>query len=103
MEGLDVVPGVHAPLAVVKGREDRFFGRGLSSVVNGLCLGTFKLEVLKEEEGVPLRVGTMLDEPQDDGFVFVGMFRPFKFCGRFAVGKIDVTAYLFPVGLKVKC
>ena len=103
VEGINVGPGVHAPLAIVLGGEDRLFGSGSPAVVGGLCFGTFNLEVLQKKEWVSLRVCAMLDEPQDDGSVFVGMFRPFQFGGRFTVGKMDVTAYLFPVGLKVKC
>ena len=62
-----------------------------------------EFEVLNEKEGVALRVFAVLDEPQDDGLVFVGMSRPLSFGGRFAVGKMDVTANLLPVGFKVKC
>ena len=103
VEGINVGPGVHAPLAIVLGGEDRLLGSILSAVVGRASLRLPDFEVLDKEEGVALRVRTMFDEPQDDGSVFVGMFRPFQFGGRFTVGKMDVTAYLFPVGLKVKC
>ena len=36
MEGIDVLLGVHAPLAVVLGRENRLLGSGSSAVVGGL-------------------------------------------------------------------
>ena len=101
--GIDVGLGVHAPLAIVLGGEDRLFGSGSPAVVGGLFFGAFNLEVLDKEEGVALRVRTMFDEPQDDGSVFVRMSCPFPFCGGFAVGKIDVASDLSPIGFKVKC
>ena len=103
MIGVDVGLGVHAPLAVVHGGENRLFGSSFAAVVGGLSFGAFNLEVLNEKERVPLRVCAVFDKPQDDGFVFVGMFRPFDFRSGFAVGKIDVATDPIPVGFKVKC
>ena len=43
VEGIDVLLGVHAPLAIVLGGEDRLFGSGSPAVVGGLfafCLPT---------------------------------------------------------------
>ena len=103
VEGINVGPGVHAPLAIVLGGEDRLLGSILSAVVGRASLRLPDFEVLDKEEGVALRVRTMFDEPQDDGSVFVRMSCPFPFCGGFAVGKIDVASDLSPIGFKVKC
>ena len=57
VEGIDVLLGVHAPLAIVLGGEDRLFGSILSAVVGRASLRLPDFEVLDKEEKKGLRCG----------------------------------------------